>query len=147
MSLNQSVKFAVALCFTTCCSLMGCAPQDASRAAVEGTVRLGSQPMAAGRILFLPLDAKGSVISAVIKDGKYKVQAKEGVAVGRNRVEIEADLPLGFALDDDVAYATLGGQTLPPNPVPLQFNRHSTLTAVVQAKIVNKADFMLPLEP
>jgi hypothetical protein len=63
---------------------------------------------------------------------------------GQNRVEVEADLNLGFALDDEAAFAKRGGRPLPPNPVPPAFNSQSTLTADVKSGAENTFDISIP---
>lgn len=103
------------------------------RGAVNGQVTVAGTPLKAGRVLFLPLPPlKGPTVSAAIVEGKYELGRRDGPVLGLHRVEVEADLPLGFALDDEAAFAQLKGSPLPPNPIPPQFNRESTLTIQIQ---------------
>jgi hypothetical protein len=103
------------------------------RAPIQGKVTFEGQPLVAGRILFTPVAPNaGPATSAVVSGGEYTIPVNEGPVVGRNRVEIEARLNLGFAIDDEAAFARRGGKPLPPNPIPPQFNRESQLVAEVK---------------
>lgn len=126
-------------------ALAGCGTGGPSRASIAGKVTVGGQPLAAGRILFIPVAPnQGPTTSAAIVAGEYKIPQKEGAVVGQNRVEVEADLNLGFAIDDEAAYAKRGGRPLPPNPIPPQFNRDSTLVCEVKPGVENKFDVTIP---
>jgi hypothetical protein len=63
--------------------------------------------------------------------------------VGQNRVEVEADLNLGFAIDDEAAFAKRG-KLLPPNPIPAKYNSQSTLAVEIKAGEENKYDVVIP---
>jgi hypothetical protein len=124
---------------------VGCGGDGLSRGAVAGRVTLGGQPLAKGRILFLPLAPnQGPTVSASIVDGSYRLLRHEGPVIGRNRVEVEAEPGLGFSLDDEAAFARRSGRPLPPNPVPVAFNRRSTLVCDVQAGEDNQFDIAIP---
>jgi hypothetical protein len=126
-------------------AVVGCGQSGPVRAAIEGKVTVGGQPLAAGRILFTPIAPnQGPAASARIAAGQYKLAANEGPVVGANRVEVEADLNLGFAIDDEAAFARRGGRPLPPNSIPPAFNSQSTLTADVKAGGENSYDFAIP---
>lgn len=123
----------------------GCGQSGPVRAPIQGKVTVGGQPLAGGRILFTPVAPnQGPAASARIEAGQYKIDAKDGPVVGSNRVEVEADLKLGFALDDEAAFAKRGGRPLPPNPIPPAFNSQSTLTADVEAGSENTFDVRIP---
>jgi hypothetical protein len=123
----------------------GCGGSGPPRAAIHGRVTVAGQPLAGGRILFIPVAPnEGPAVSARIVGGEYQLSRKEGPAIGANRVEIEGDLNLGFALDDEAAYAQRGGAPLPPDPIPLEFNRRSTLTVEVKAGEDNAYDVTVP---
>src|SRR5688572_10415025 len=121
---TQSPWFAAILLIA---GLAGCGSSGPPRAAIQGHVTAGGQPLAAGRILFTPAAPnKGPATTARITNGKYELSAADGPVVGANRVQVEADLNLGFALDDEAAYAQRGGAPLPPQPIPPEFNLNST---------------------
>jgi hypothetical protein len=113
---------------------VGCGQVGPARAPIQGKVTVGGKPLAAGRILFTPIaPTQGPAASARITAGEFKLEHADGPVVGQNRVEVEADLNLGFEIDDEAAYAKRGGRRLPNNPIPPAFNTQSTLTAEVEA--------------
>ncbi len=123
----------------------GCGETGPVRVPIQGKVTVGSKPLAAGRVLFSPIaPTKGPVASARIVAGEYKLEKSEGPVAGQNRVEIEADLNLGFAIDDEAAFAKRGGKPLPPNPIPPAFNTQSTLTVEVKSAQTNTCDIAIP---
>ncbi len=126
-------------------SALGCGPSGPERAPIKGRITLGSAPLAAGQILFVPqAPTAGPTTSAAIKNGEYSLTKEQGPIVGTHRIEVEADLPLGFPIDDDVAFAQRNGRPLPTNPVPRQYNRESTLTFEVKPKIENVFELHVP---
>ena len=126
-------------------ALAGCGGHSGPpRAAIHGRVTAGGQPLAGGRILFTPVAPnKGPATSARITNGEYQLTAKDGPVIGNNRVQIEADLNLGFALDDEAAFAQRGGAPWPPNPIPPEFSTHSTQTVEVKDED-NAYDVIIP---
>lgn len=130
---------------TAICGLAGCGPAGPPRSAVEGTVTIGGQPLAAGRIIFTPAAPnKGPAATARIVAGKYQTARGEGPVVGKNRVEVEADLNLGFALDDEEAFARRGAGPLPPSPIPPEFNSTAQLSVEIKPGETNKYDVPIP---
>ena len=123
----------------------GCSGRQApDLQAVSGLVTINQQPLNAGRIVFRPLQGtEGRASSAGIQQGEFRILRDDGLVPGKYRVEIEAVQDLGFAIDDDVAFAQRGGKPLPPNPVPAKFNRKSELTATVAANQDNSLQFDL----
>jgi hypothetical protein len=135
--------------YLACCLvavvLGGCGGSGPRRAPVAGKVTIGGQPLAKGRILFIPeAPNAGPATSAAIVGGAYQIPQAEGAVIGRNRVEVEAEWNLGFAIDDEAAYAKRGGRPLPPNPIPPQYNRESTLVADIKAGQDNTFDITIP---
>lgn len=125
-------------------TVAGCGGDGWQRTTVSGNVTVGGTPLKAGRILFIPQSpTNGPVASAAVVDGAYTIAKKEGPVAGLHRVEVEAELPLGFALDDEAAFAQRGGVPLPPQPIPPQFNSQSQLTIEVQSGH-NKYDVAVP---
>jgi hypothetical protein len=138
------LRLAVLVLLAAC--LPGCGGSDGlSRGAVQGRVTLGGAPLAKGRILFLPqAPASGPTVSAAVENGVYELPRREGPVAGKNRVEVEATVDLGFAIDDEAAFAQRGGRPLPPNPIPPQFNRNSTLVIEIKAGEPNSLDVAVP---
>jgi hypothetical protein len=125
----------------------GCGESGPPRAPIAGRVTIGGAPLAAGRILFLPqAPTEGPAASAMVVDGEYNLTESDGPVVGSHRVEVEADLPLGFALDDEAAFAKAKGK-LPRQPIPAKYNRQSTLTADVKPEADNQFDVHIPAMP
>ena len=124
--------------------LVGCGENGPQRAPVAGKVTVGGKPLVAGRILFSPIAPnRGPATSARISEGEYKLSKGEGPAVGQNRVEVEADLNVGFALDDEAAFAKRG-KALPPNSIPPTYNTQSTLSVEIKAGTENQYDVVIP---
>src|SRR5687767_12035167 len=116
-------QYSLLLSATLIPFIAGCDNSSPVRAPIHGKVLIGGQPLAAGRILFTPAAPnQGPATSARIAAGEYKLAKPEGPVVGKNRVEVEADLNLGFPIDDEAAFAKRGGKPLPPNPIPPAFN-------------------------
>jgi hypothetical protein len=53
-------------------------------------------------------------------------------------------MDLGFALDDEAAFARRGGRPLPPNPIPPAFNRNSKLVIEIKPTDENVLDVTVP---
>jgi hypothetical protein len=120
--------------------LAGCGESGPPRAPIAGSVTIGGAPLKAGRILFLPqAPTEGPAVSARVVDGKYTLPDAEGPIVGNNRVEVEADLPIGFEFDDEAAFARTKGK-LPRQPIPPKFNRESILSIDVKSGEENRFD-------
>jgi hypothetical protein len=119
------------------------------RVPVSGTVTLGGQPLPSGLIRFIPDGATtGPASAAVIEQGRYELSDDDGPVPGHHRVEIEATNYLEFAIDDEQAYAaavTAGQTPLASNPVPMIYNRQSTLTAEVSPEVERTYDYNLQL--
>ena len=137
--------FPISLLFAALATIVnGCGQAGPVRAPVQGKITVGGQPLTGGRILFTPMAPNsGPTVSARIASGEYQLSKAAGPVVGQNRVEVEADLDLGFALDDEAAYAKRG-KPLPPNPVPPEFNVKSTLLTEVRAGATNTFDVTIP---
>ena len=113
-------------------AVAGCGADGPPRGAISGKVTVGGAPLAEGRILFLPqAPNRGPTVSAPIRDGAYTLDDSQGPVVGANRVEVEATPNLGFAIDDEAAYASRRGAPLPPNPIPAEYNSRSTMATTI----------------
>lgn len=133
-------------CALAALAVGGCGSSDAlTRGAVKGRVTIGGQPLAKGRILFLPAaPSRGPTVSAPIVGGKYELSLRDGPVAGANRVEVEAEVERGFAIDDEAAFAKRGGHPLPANPIPPGFNAQSQLTVQIRADENNTYDVSVP---
>lgn len=128
---------------------LGCGRGEGpQRAAATGSVELDGKPLKAGVVRFIPVgDTQGPAAVATVADGGFELTKSEGPVVGGHRVEIEAIDYFGFALEDEAAFARQI-EAAPPaarlkNPVPDAYNRHSTLTAKIEAGKPNPLSFKL----
>jgi hypothetical protein len=115
--------FAVALLGLAVAGPAGCG--GSNRAAVRGKVTLDGQPLEMGRINFFPDgENKGPAAGAVILNGSYSVPARNGVVVGKNRVEIHGTRKTGKKI-----ISAMSGQPIDEvgNPVPAKYNTKSEL--------------------
>jgi hypothetical protein len=128
--------------------LAGCGGEEGPpRAAARGQVTLDGQPLAEGVIRFIPAqDTTGPAAMATIRNGQYELDDETGPVLGSHRVEIEATGHHSFAIDDEAAFAAQveqKGGRMAQNPVPIVYNRRSSLTAEIAADRVNELNFPL----
>jgi hypothetical protein len=111
----------------------GCGADGPERGAIVGKVTVAGQPLASGRILFLPqAPNKGPTATASIVFGEYSLDESSGPVLGVNRVEVEATPDLGFEIDDEASFANRQG-ALPKNPIPPEYGSQSKNTVTVAA--------------
>jgi hypothetical protein len=131
---------------------LGCGrSQGPSRAPVAGLVTLNGVPLKSGVVRFIPAGkSKGPAAVAIVEDGEFELDAFEGPVIGHHRVEIEATEFTSFEIDDERAYARIADQGQPPipdNPVPVQYNRMSTLVADISEEGDLDLEFLLKSQP
>jgi hypothetical protein len=117
----------------------GCG-DGSKRGAVEGGVKLDGKPVENGSILFTPIqETRGAVAGGEIHNGRYRLSAKTGPAVGWNRVEIHAMLKTGKMVPKAFGAP---GEMVPEQfeAVPPKFNSESTLKYEIKSGD-NAADF------
>ncbi|MBY0525616.1 MAG: hypothetical protein K2R98_19580 [Gemmataceae bacterium] len=121
----------------------GCATNgDVRQTVVQGTVLVDGEPLANGSISFFPTDGtRGPSAGAVIRDGKYRIEAERGVVVGTNRVEIRGLRATGHKVPDLMGRPEEMDELV--EAVPADFNTDSTLVRTVLPG-VNRLDFDLP---
>ena len=134
-----------------CCVLLltACGRGGLERAVVTGRVTYQGQPVAKGKIRFIPVkDTKTPMWGAFIHDGKYEARGKGGVPVGTHKVEIVA-----WRTKSDAAETTnpptsdqfLGG--VPPGQqyLPEKYNAKTELKITIppgSGKIVRDFDLI-----
>jgi hypothetical protein len=118
----------------------GCGHHDKNRGAIGGEVKLDGMPIVNGSISFMPLQGTpGDPASGKIAEGRYRISANAGPAIGWNRVEIRAlhktgrMVPLPFPSQDKMIEETV--QVISP-----RFNSQSSLKFEVKPGD-NRADF------
>lgn len=141
-------RMVLGLLMTT--AIAGCGSAGPERVAIHGGVQFGDDMLKAGRIRFIPTGAtKGPSATAVIRDGFYEFDHRNGPIVGTHRVEIESQPVLSFALDDEAAYAAAavklppGRSVFPKETLPASYNRKSQLTATIERGGKTMVDFNL----
>ncbi len=113
---------------------------------VEGTITYEGETVQLGQVRFVPIDGtQGPASHSAIVDGKYKIEARGGVPVGRHRVEVAAlrktgRQVLGYnGLEEAIIDET---ERLTP---PVYSGNMSPLTAEVAADSDGKFDFEIPV--
>jgi len=125
--------------------LLGCGKADLPRGSVTGQVTIGGQPLQAGRVIFTPIaPTQGPATSVVVEAGRYELPERRGPIIGQHRVEVEAELDLGYAIDDEAAYALNAHKPKPANPIPPEYGRQSKLVATIEADKSNQFDILIP---
>jgi hypothetical protein len=133
--------------------LTGCGGDSGPRRfAVDGTVQVNGQPLPAGVVRFVPeAGVEGPAASAVVKDGKFSLDADTGPVAGQHRIEIEATDYQSFAIDDEAGYAAAktqsGIQPVLRNPIPANYNSQSTLTETIKEDGPNTFTFKVEAAP
>ncbi len=120
------------LCILIVLAFIGCNKTDANRSVVTGEVKLDGKPLERGSILFTPIDGtKGSVAGGQIENGRYRLSADKGPAIGRNRVEIRSIRKTGKMVQKPLAPQ---GQMIEESveAIPPRFNSASTLKTDLQ---------------
>jgi hypothetical protein len=117
----------------------GCGSRHENLATISGEVKLDGQPLERGMIKFLPMEGvAGSITSGEIVQGRYKIAARSGPAIGRNRVEIHGSRKTGRTLQ--AAFPRNGTIEETVEAVAPQYNSQSTLKFEVKPG-ENVADF------
>jgi hypothetical protein len=134
-------------------ALAGCGgAKGPERTAVRGAILFDAKPLVAGTIRFIPTgDTKGPAAVGEVTNGLYEIPKSNGPVAGPHRVEIDGQIDTPFEIDDEQAFAKAHkdtrGKPLPPQPIPVSYNRQSTLTADVLTDGQTKFDFDLVARP
>ena len=125
-----------------CVLLLGCHGSDDRRAAASGTVRIGGEPLVEGAISFFPIEGtSGPSAGGIIEQGEYSIPRSQGVAVGRNRVEIRGFRNTGRKVPDIWDPNRMLDERV--HILDAEYNDRSTLVREVQPG-ANRFDFDLP---
>jgi len=127
------------LCICLVAGLAGCGGGGAKRYGVSGVVKWRGKPLDQGAITFLAEDPSlGSGGGALIKDGQYRIEAKEGLLPGRYKVMVTSVDPKNQTPDPD---SPPGYLPVPKDRIQPKYNTQTTLTAEVTAEGKNSFDF------
>lgn len=146
---QKASRFSLALILPLAVVAVGCGKAELKRQRAWGVVQVDQSPLTDGTIRFVPTkDTRGPATVAVVKDGFFELPAEVGPLVGTHRVEIEAAVDPGFAIDDEAAFAAAmaagKGPPIPSQPIPPRYNRSSTLEIkVTDDPEANSYEFML----
>lgn len=102
-----------------CLGLCGCSDSEPRRVSVSGTVLVDGAPLPKGTVQFAPVDNTGPMVSVTVESGKFEVPQSVGPLAGTSLVDVLVIRDLGFALDDDAAYAQAVRRSRKPlSPTP-----------------------------
>jgi hypothetical protein len=124
---------------------------DLPRQPVSGTVTLGGQPLAEGRIQFEPASPEAKTpAGGEIKDGAFSIPRDQGPTPGDYRVMITSSAARATGVDTSPGAEPPAGSKakmpkIGPSPelIPKQYNSKTTLTAKVESGKSNTFDFPL----
>ena len=120
----------------------GCGGGDKfDRQAISGTASMDGRLIPYGNIEFVPADGQPTSVSVEIKDGKFAMDKKGGLAPGKYVVRVQGfDRPLPPPTGDTEAPLA----NYPKVIVPEKFNSASKET--VEVKVGDKNEFTLALK-
>jgi hypothetical protein len=122
----------------------GCGDEGLERRAVEGTVSVGETPLKEGSIVFVPAKGtEGPKAAGRVVDGRFKIRRREGPVVGTHKVEVYADEPAAFDMDDPLQYAQNAPRSGPENSVAEAYNTKTVLEATISAEKRNQFEFLV----
>jgi hypothetical protein len=120
----------------------GCAP---AVRVVEGKVTLDGQALASGAIDFEPVDGRGRLIGAEIKEGGYRIEIPHEATLGKSVVRILSPQPTGRKVPAGPPAAPGVMIEEIAEAVPAQYNTKSTLK--VDLSIASPHNFELLSSP
>ena len=128
----------------------GCGePNALGRKAISGEIVFDGSPLDSGLIEFTPADPDGVSTGASISDGKYSVEAHQGVPPGDYTVRITS--PTDSLQDELESLAPPGPQDNGPRQppparerIPAEYNVRSDKTVTVTEDGTNRFDFDIP---
>jgi len=116
--------------------LVGCDGAPApERVGVSGKVRFNGQPLATGRITFIP-QGQGTAASGEIANGDFHIPVNQGPSPGKCRVEI-----LSFQETGKKVQGPSGVEM--KQVIPSRYNTSTNLECVLNAKQANSCEFTL----
>ena len=112
-----------------CGLLMGCGDSiDARRIAVNGSVSIGSEPVAEGTLSLVPV-GEGPACGVAVKDGLFEIVKEEGPVPGEYTVRLTPALKKSFGQDDTPPPAT-------PQPLKISISEEE-LPIILDFKIAD----------
>ena len=122
----------------------GVTGDNLDREPVTGTVTLDGKPLSDGSIQLLPASShEGVAAGAMITDGKFSIERKEGLVPGDYRVVISSSEGGQATAPAGEAPGTVDPATLPKERIPAKYNINSSLTATIKPGTDNALEFPL----
>jgi len=120
-------------------TLAGCGCSESERVAVQGNVTLDGKPLVRGAIVFVPTGGTaGPKAGAVIDNGHFSIDARQGPLAGKLHLRITTDRPPDYLGPYD---KTSAGQ--PAVRIPARYNAGTTLIVEATREGPNHFDFKL----
>jgi hypothetical protein len=144
MMLFRFTLCGLALAGLTFC---GCSQKDAGRVEVNGTVKLGGNPLKEGTITFEALDGQATGTTVVIHDGTYLVPREGGLLPGKYRIRISAGdgkTPVNQVDPDHPPGPTGTTNIVSKDLVPADWNVDSKQERTVSKDNPNRIEFDIP---
>ena len=151
-SVLQLIVFNCALVkLTIAASLLlmaGCSKDGVPSKIVYGDVTCGGEPVALGRVRFVPIDeTPGPASTGSVVDGEYRIESRGGVPLGKHRVEVFPRKKTGRKV--------MGAHSLEPAEVdeivllgpPEYEGPNSPLVREVTDDMDGRIDIEIPLNP
>jgi hypothetical protein len=132
---NRCLRFSLAALGLWCISsLAGCWDKGPERAVIAGSVSYRGESVKEGKIFFVPAQGtKAPVASAMIRDGKYRVDRNGGAVVGDYTVKITAYRETPEQARRAAAGVRSGSPdgAMPHQFLPAKFNQQTELKATI----------------
>lgn len=136
--LSKTVQGLVVLALV----MTGCSDPYAGRFDLSGKVTLEGQPLQDGTITFEPLENQKTASGGTITNGEFKVERKDGLAVGKYRVLITAGDGKTPANEEE-AGGPSGANILSMDLIPPEWNTESKQEITIKDG-ENKFEFTIP---
>ena len=118
--------------------------QTLDQAMVHGTVTCNGQVVETGGARFVPIEVtKGPASHGVIVNGKYRIDIRGGVPIGKHRVEVDARRKTGKKVPTIMEQSILIEQTVPVG-LEAYAGRESPLVMEVTADSDGEMDIEIP---
>ena len=127
-----------------CLAWSGCGPKGLPVIVVRGTVTCDGEEVETGGVRFVPIEGtKGPASHSTIVNGKYRIEVRGGVPVGKHRVEVDARRKTGKKVPTVTDQSILMEETVPVGPEAYA-GRESPLVKEVTANSNGKIDIEIP---
>lgn len=128
--LNHRQRMLLTMVGCLAMTLVGC-NKKVEQFEIHGQVTYESEPIAEGKILFMPIDESRPQAIAKILDGKYTTASPGGVFVGEYKVQVFGYRKTGEVQDLGKLYGT---QEQRVQFVPAKFNHETELTVDISSE-------------